>query len=161
MLVEQFSLPSTSIYLPDTQSEVTGNSTYSTFIHQSLEKCSISEHSSDSRSECFSLLGCQRQPCEQQARGLKTDSLAAEDFTMPGFLNFSHPLWFPPLEFQFIPSLEEKKRRVGVEKFYMKYISKRWKTGLFPQWHQILYFNSAEGWPPVKIHLTALLKLTN
>lgn len=63
-----------------------------------------------SRSECFSLLGCQRQPCEQRAGGFKTDSLAAEDFTMPGFLNFPHPLWFPPFRIPIYPSALKKKR---------------------------------------------------
>lgn len=113
VLEEQFSPPSTSIYLPDTQSEVTGNSTYSTSTHQSLEKCSISEHASDGRSKCFSLLGCQRQPCEQRARGLKTDSLVTEDFTMPGFLNFSHPLWFPPFRIPIYPEPWRKKEVGG------------------------------------------------
>lgn len=63
-----------------------------------------------SRSERFSLLGCQRQPCEQQAGSLKTDSLAAEDFTMPAFLNFSHPLWFPTFRIPIYPAALKKKR---------------------------------------------------
>lgn len=80
-----------SIYLPDSLKNQ--ETVLIEHLHNKVrKKCSISEHSSDSRSECFSLLGCQRQPCEQRAGGLKTDSLAAEDFTRPGFPNFSHPL---------------------------------------------------------------------
>lgn len=68
-----------------------------------------------SRSERFSLLGCQRQPCEQQAGSLKTDSLAAEDFTMPGFLNSSHPLWFPTFRIPIYPAALKKKKKSEAE----------------------------------------------
>lgn len=64
-----------------------------------------------SRSERFSLSGCQRQPCEQQAGSLKTDSLAAEDFTMPGFLNSSHPLWFPTFRIPIYPAALKKEKK--------------------------------------------------
>lgn len=76
-----------------------------------------------SRSECFSLLGCQRQPCEQRAGGLKTDSLAAEDFTMPGFLNFSHPLWFPPFRIPIYPQPWRGKKGGGG---WRSFIRNRW-----------------------------------
>lgn len=90
------------------------------------------------RFECFSLSGCQMQPCEQRAGGLKTDSLAAEDFTMPGFLNVSHPLWFPPFRIPIYPQPWSKKSW-GWRSFVRKIIYVKWKAGLFPQRHQTLY----------------------
>lgn len=105
-----------SIYLPDSLKNQ--ETVLIEHLHNKVrKKSSISEHSSDSRRECFSLLGCQRQPCEQRAGGLKTDSLAAEDFTRPGFLNFSHPLWFPPFRIPIYPQ-PWRKKAAGMRKFY-------------------------------------------
>lgn len=41
---------------------------------------------------------------------------------------------------------KKKKEEVRMEKFYEKWmISMRWKAAPFPHWHQIFYFNPAEG----------------